>query len=108
EAGANVTESRTAALVQGQGALATQNTVGVSQAPSGGGANIIPDPNFADEAWAKTNINGTVLFSAPQAGFETPKSVRIPMGGMTSSPVSDWYARGGNIPIEPNARYRFT
>lgn len=74
EAGANVTESRTAALLFGQGQLATQNRATALQVPYSNIAN-----SFADE-----DFNTTLINPVNGAAFDTTAETTVTLGAINS------------------------
>ena len=79
EAGANVTETRTAAAIAGQGALATRNEITAS---SGNAMrftdNLIPDNEYRDLTWWGASSLPNVYFSdADPVNWEMPRNISI-------------------------------
>lgn len=86
EAGANVTESRTAALVAGQGVLATRNDVTAAMMPV-----LNAENDFTDEDFNSTLVslaNGAVFDTSAetQATMGILRSIKSPVGNGTTTP----------------------
>ena len=115
EAGANVTESRTAAAITGQGALATRGTVSSTHIDAGAvtpsrqsvrdTSNMFPDSDMLGDASLWITTPGSFVFT-PSAGLSldvaSTNYVLITTTGSTRA-VRSTYA--GSTPIEPSRVY---
>jgi hypothetical protein len=105
EAGANVTEGRTAAAFSGQGALATMSTVGASRITTGNPDNIIPDADMQDMDWWRGGGGSGTTMSAmygsdPGSAWTISKRVIV----LPARGQFDFTSR--YFSVEPGASYR--
>jgi len=99
EAGANVTESRTAAAINGQGYFATQNYAGVSRLLTAGYDNIIPDGDYRDPVW--WGFSGL-----PNVGFLEMDSYWEQRRSLSFTCDRDFDFSSAYFNIEPGSVYR--
>ncbi|WP_289145032.1 hypothetical protein [uncultured Sphingobium sp.] len=101
EPGSNKTETRTAAAISGQGALATMSQVGASRVTAGNPDNIIPDADYKDMDWWRGGggtapaIGGVDMDGGWSMG---PKAFVVPAGNF------DFFSRF--FTAEPGASYK--
>lgn len=101
EAGANVTESRTASGIAGQGALATRNDVGATRILTGSPDSVIPDADVFDMDWwrggggSAPTINGNWMDSGWSI---SRRGLQIWPGNF------DFFSK--MFPVEPGATYK--
>lgn len=86
EAGANVTESRTSAFVNGQGALATQNTVTAAQVPRFNVSNDFIDEDFGSTLIVLVSPTSFDVSSETTGAMGIIKSIKTPAGNGTLVP----------------------
>lgn len=99
EFGANVTESRAAAAIAGQGYFATQNYAGASRLLVSGYDNIIPDGDYRDPSWWGFSGLPNVGFLAMDSYWEQSRALSF-----TCDRDFDFYSSYFNI--EPGSVYR--
>lgn len=100
-----ITSLGTAALIAGQGALATQATVRVSQMPPVSGPNLVPDPYFTDET--ATTLTSNTSFSTDAAmvtALVAPKGIKIDLAGIAAG-GSARFSASERMPVDPGKRY---
>ena len=110
EAGANVTESRTAALVAGQGGLATRNSVTAAMMPLLNAENDFIDEDF-DSTLVTPGVGSSFDTSAETtATMGIKRSIKSPIGnGTTSQPQAllNSTSTPNLIPVTPGQFVRF-
>jgi len=99
EAGANVTESRAAAAIAGQGYFATQNYAGASRLLVSGYDNIIPDGDYRDPSWWGFSGLPNVGFLAMDSYWEQNRSISFTCD-------RDFDFSSAYFNIEPGSVYR--